>query len=128
MKREHALALRRLIEKAVISLNDEDALSGIELFPVWIIDKNYAIDDRVRYGEKLYRCVQAHTSQASWTPDLTPALWVRVSIDEWPEWIQPTGAHDAYDLGAKVTHNGLHYISNVASNIWEPGVFGWDLA
>lgn len=45
--------------------------------------------------------------------------------DEYPEWVQPTGAHDAYDQGAKVSHNGKKWTSDVSANVWEPGVYGW---
>lgn len=120
---DKARLLRPFIEKAAISLTDEDALSAVELFPAWVTDKAYAVDDRIRYGEKLYRCVQAHTSQAAWTPDLTPALWTEVSVDEWPEWRQPTGAQDAYNTGDKVTFEGKHYISLMDANIWSPAVY-----
>lgn len=57
---------------------------------------------------------------------LVPALWVRTSTEEWPEWIQPIGAADAYKIGDKVSHNGAHWISNINGNVWEPGVYGWD--
>lgn len=73
-----ARQLRALIEQAAVSLNDEDALTGIELFPAWKSGHAYATDGRIRYGEKLYKCVQAHTSQEDWTPDATPALWAEV--------------------------------------------------
>ena len=76
---EKAKALRALIEKAAVSLDDEDALEAVELFPAWAVGKAYATDERIRYGEKLYRCVQAHTSQADWTPDAAPALWTEVA-------------------------------------------------
>lgn len=67
-------------------------------------------------------------------PKDVPALMVKVEdeggeeipSEEYPEWVQPTGAHDAYGIGAKVTHNGEKWISNTANNTWEPGVFGWD--
>ena len=81
---------------------------------------------RVRCGGKLYRCEQAHTSQEGWEPPNVPALWTAVSLDEWPEWVQPTGAQDAYMAGDKVTHNETHWISTVDANTWEPGVFGWE--
>lgn len=123
--RAHALLLRKLIERASASLSDEDALSGVELYPAWLTDTAYQIGDRVRDDDVLYKCVQSHTSQSDWRPGNTPALWTRVSIDEWPEWVQPTGAHDAYDLGAKVSHNDKHWISNIPANTYEPGVFGW---
>ena len=124
--REKVELLRRLIEKAAASLSDEDALSGVELYPKWVTDRDYTTGDRVQESDILYKCIQAHTSQASWRPSLTPALWVRVSIEEWPEWVQPIGAHDAYALGDKVSHNGAHWVSTVDNNVWEPGVYGWN--
>ena len=125
MTRGKAKLLRKLIEQLAITLDDETALTGVELFPMWGIDIDYAVDDRVQHESTLYKCVQAHTSQADWTPDATPALWVIVTVEEWPEWVQPTGAQDAYAKDAKVTHNGERWISDVDSNVWEPGVYGW---
>ena len=126
MTRGKAKLLRKLIEQLAVTLDDETALTGVELFPVWAIGTAYAVDDRVQHGGTLYKCVQAHTSQADWTPDVTPALWVVVSIDEYPEWVQPTGAHDAYAKDSKVTHNGKKWISSYDANVWEPGVYGWE--
>ena len=125
MTRAKAKQLRQLIEQLAVTLDDETALTGVELFPMWGIDIDYAVDDRVQHEGTLYKCVQAHTSQENWTPDATPALWVVVTVEEWPEWIQPAGAHDAYAKGSKVTHNGQKWISDVDSNVWEPGVYGW---
>ena len=125
MTRAKAKQLRKLIEHLAITLDDETALTGVELFPMWGIDIDYAVGDRVQHSGTLYKCVQAHTSQADWTPDSTPALWVVVTVEEWPEWVQPTGAQDAYAKDAKVTHNGERWISNVDANVWEPGVYGW---
>ena len=126
--KERARELRALIEQATASLNDEDALSGIELFPMWKTATSYAIDARVQYNDILYKCVQAHISQSDWTPDVTPALWTQVSLEEWPEWKQPTGAQDAYAKGDKVSHNDKHWTSDVDANVWEPGVYGWTQA
>ena len=125
MTRGKAKQLRQLIEQLAVTLEDETALTGVELFPMWTIGRAYAVDDRVQHGGTLYKCVQAHTSQADWMPDATPALWVVVSIDEYPEWVHPTGAHDAYNIGDKVTHNGKMWVSDVDNNVWEPGVYGW---
>lgn len=125
MTRAKAKQLRKLIEQLAVTLDDETALTGVELFPTWVVGKAYAVSDRVQYNGTLYKCVQAHTSQADWTPDATPALWVVVTVDEWPEWVQPAGSHDAYAKGSKVTHNGERWISDVDSNVWEPGVYGW---
>ena len=125
MTRAKAKQLRQLIESLAIALDDETALTGVELFPAWTVGKAYAVSDRVQHDGTLYKCVQAHTSQADWTPDTTPALWVVVSIDEYPEWVQPTGAHDAYNTGDKVSYNGKRYVCTIDANTYEPDVYGW---
>ena len=124
---ERARALRPYIEKAAISLADEDALQAVELFPQWVVDHAYAVDERLQYKGVLYRVVQAHTSQADWAPDITPAMFVVVSLDEWPEFVQPTGVHDAYNKGDKVTFEGKHYISLIDGNVYSPAAYpaGW---
>lgn len=124
---ERARALRPYIEKAAVSLTDADALESVELFPTWAAGVAYTVDERIQYGGTLYRVVQAHTSQADWTPDKTPALFVVVSLDEWPEFVQPTGAHDAYKKGDKVTFEGKHYISLIDANVYSPTAYpaGW---
>lgn len=131
ISRAKAHALRALIVKASASLTDEDALDGIELFPLWAADIEYAADVRVRYADKLYRCVQAHTSQSGWEPPAVPALWTEVAKPgEIPVWRQPTGAQDAYMTGDKVhypTADDPVYRSTVDNNVWEPGVYGWEL-
>ena len=127
MTRGKAKQLRALIEQLAVTLDDETALTGVELFPAWVIGKAYVVGDRVQHGGTLYKCVQAHTSQADWAPDATPALWVVVSVDEYPEWVQPTGAHDAYNIGDKVTYNGQHYVCTSNANVYAPDVYGWDL-
>ena len=127
MKRAEAMALRQQIESAATLQTDETALTSKWMYAEWQTDTAYEVGSRIRYGEKLYKCVQAHTSQTAWTPDATPALWVKVSIDEYPEWHQPTGAHDAYNTGDKVSYNGKHYICTVDGNVYAPDVYGWDL-
>ncbi len=132
MKREHAYKLRELLHKASVSLSDEDALDGIELFPAWAVGADYAVDQRIRYGDKLYRCVQAHTSQEGWEPDKTPALWTEVAKPgEIPVWKQPTGAQDAYNKGDKVWYpekDTTVYVSIADNNVWEPTTPGlWEL-
>lgn len=79
MTREKARKLRELIEQASVSLPDEDALDGVELFPAYAVGVEYKADFRFRYGEKLYRVREAHTSQADWSPDATPALYAEVA-------------------------------------------------
>lgn len=87
----------------------------------------YEVNDIRLYEGQLYRCHTAHTSQSDWTPDTSPSLWVKIAnpSEEYPDWVQPTGSTDAYPLGAKVSHNGKRWTSDVAANVWEPGVYGW---
>lgn len=120
------LKTRRNIHLASASLDDEAALETPELFAPWVSGSAYLVTERVRYAGQLYRCVQAHTSQAGWEPDRTPALWTEVAKPgEIPEWKQPTGAQDAYKKGDVVRHNGFVWESTADSNVWEPGVYGW---
>ena len=127
MTRAKAKQLRQLIEQLAVTLNDEIALTGVELFPAWVVGKAYAVGDRAQYNGTLYKCIQAHTSQSDWMPSATPALWKTVSLDEYPEWVQPTGAHDAYNIGDKVTYNGQHYVCTSNANVYAPDVYGWQL-
>lgn len=127
---EKARQLRPLIEKAAVSLTDTDALEAVELFEHWAVDTAYALDVRVSYENKLYKCVQAHTSQEGWEPPNVPALWTEVAKPgEIPVWRQPTGAQDAYQKGDKVHYpdaDGPVYVSTVDNNTWAPGVYGWE--
>lgn len=128
-----AYELRAKIEQASALLDDSDALDAIELFPAWTAGVTYAVDVRVRYNDKLYRVVQAHTSQSDWTPDVVPALFTEVALPgEIPVWVQPTGAQDAYQTGDQVYYpdaNGNIYESLIDNNIWSPEAYpaGWQL-
>lgn len=122
---ENAQKIANSITLATSYLDDEQAETVTNLFPLWESGVAYAVGDRRQYDGLLYRCVQAHTSQEDWTPDVTPALWVRTSTDPFPEWVQPTGAHDAYNKGDKVSHNEKHWESDIDANVYEPGVYGW---
>ena len=92
MTGKRAQELRNAIEQAATSLDDNTALTAVELFQAWKDGAGYLVTDRVRYGGVLYKCLQAHTAQASWTPDAAPSLWAKVLIPEpetIPEWEQP---------------------------------------
>ena len=131
ISRQKARKLRELIVRASQSLSDNDALQGIELYDAWRIGVTYAIDTRIRYENKLYKVVQAHTSQDDWTPDATPALYTEVAPEGViPVWRQPTGAQDAYMTGDKVYYpdeNSDVWQSTVDNNVWQPGVYGWEV-
>ena len=128
MRRFEAIKYRTSIERAAALQDDAAALENIDLYPIWKAGIAVAVGDRLRYEETLYKVIQAHTTQEDWTPDKTPALFVVVSLDEWPEWKQPTGAQDAYNKGDKVTYKGDHYISLIDGNVWSPEEYpaGWE--
>ena len=130
MKLQEALAYRAKIENAAAFQDDENALESIELFPKWAVGIAVKAGERYRHQSLLWRVVQDHTTQADWEPQNTPALWTEVSLDEWPEWVKPTGAQDAYNQGDKVTFEGQHYISLIDGNTWSPAEYpaGWSQA
>lgn len=110
------------------AIDDVTAGEHQEVFEEWKPNIAYKANNIRRYEDKLYKCIQPHTSQPDWSPDVAASLWRNIAdpAEEYPEWSQPVGASDAYEMGAKVSHNGKHWVSNVDNNVWEPGVFGWD--
>jgi hypothetical protein len=82
MTRTQAEQFRAKIESAAKNLSDNDALNSIELFPVWSGVKDYAQGERCRYQGILYRCYNAISANPTWTPDVTPAHWERVTVGE----------------------------------------------
>lgn len=123
--KERAKLFRQFIEQMAKNVDDETALDHIEAFPKWEVGKAYKKDERIRYIGDLYKVLQGHTSQADWSPDKAVSLYVKVSIEEFPEWVQPTGAHDSYMKGDKVSHNEKHWESEIDANTYEPGIYGW---
>ena len=127
---ELAYKLRPYIEKAVaLGLTDEDALEAVQLFASWNPTATYAVGDRVRYNNVLYRCLQAHTAQEAWTPTDAPSLWAKVLIPDAtviPEWEQPDSTNP-YSKGDKVMYNGKVYESTIDGNVWSPDDYpqGW---
>ena len=202
-----AYAMRAVIEDSVTALDDETAVTVPSLFTPWMVGEAVNVGDRRYYAPRLYKVVQAHTTQADWTPDVTPALWAVVgdpgqagTIDDpitaargmeyeygkyyfdpedgktylcerigeaeggkiilqylpheligqyfsaaesgeteepaepdtgdtYPEWVQPTGAHDAYNTGDIVMYNGTAYRSLIDGNVWAPDAYpqGWEV-
>ena len=78
MTRAKAKQLRQLIEQLAVTLDDETALTGVELFPIWTIDRAYAVGDKVQRNGQLWRCRQAHTSQTGWEPENAASLWTEI--------------------------------------------------
>lgn len=126
---ELARKLRPYIEKAALSLSDEDALEAVQLFPNWNPDAAYLVDDKVNYEGILYKCLQSHAAQAAWTPPAAPSLWAKVLIPDTnviPEWEQPDSTNP-YMRGDRVSFDGKIYESAIDNNIWSPAAYpaGW---
>lgn len=105
-----------------------DALDNAGMFPLWAdcIGQRAEAGSYWRHGDKLYRVNigQGHTIQADWAPGTASALFSLAAnpAEEWPEWIQPTGAHNAYAKGDKVTYQGDRWILDAETSAYAPGV------
>ena len=107
------------------------------VFAPWESGKIYCEGMYLTYGKnsvgdpQLYKVVQDHTSQADWTPEATASLYTAIGVNEagYPVWSQPTGAHDAYNIGDVVAYNGILYMSLVDANTYSPETYpdGWQL-
>lgn len=127
MTRAEAEAILAALVTLRESETDERALSVPVLYPAWRSGVDYAVGTRVRYNGTLYRVLQAHSSQESWTPEAAPSLFAQVLIpdpDTVPDWVQPDSTN-AYSKGDRVRHNGKTWTSDINGNIWEPGQYGW---
>lgn len=129
--------LRKALQMFAATLTDEQAMAIATVYPAWTVNTAYAVGDIISYGTngvgdpQLYKVVQAHTSQAQWTPDAVPSLYDAFGLDEsgYPLWSQPSGAHDAYNAGDIVNYKGTLYKSTINGNVWAPDVYpaGWEL-
>lgn len=128
--------LRRAIQLFTATLPEERALEIASVYPAWEANRAYQVGDIISYGvnpvgdPQLYKVVQAHTSQADWTPDAVASLYDAFGLDEagYPVWSQPSGAHDAYNTGDIVNYHGQLYESIRDGNVWPPDVYpaGWE--
>lgn len=124
---EEAEVIRASIDGLAEGATDEKIVDNKAAFPWWNGNGvTYITNNILRYNDSVYRVLQNHTSQADWTPDVAVSLYVEISVEEFPQWVQPTGAQDAYKKGDKVTYDNKHWISTADNNVWQPGVYGWD--
>lgn len=128
MRKERAYENRKLQMYTAQTLPDNMALDLLGLYPKW--NGNgvmYTKGHIVNHEGFLYRCLLDHVSQYDWVPEQSPSLWVMISDPalEWPQWRQPQGAHDAYRVGDRVSHEDKRWISDIDANTYEPGVYGW---
>ena len=120
MTRSEAYAYRRSIENAAALQSDEKALDNIYLYPPFEVGIAVTAGYRCHFRDVLYKCIQPHTTQADWTPDITPALWVVVSLDEWPEIPETITSENAWMAGRKGTWKGVHKICQLDNCVWNP--------
>lgn len=126
-----AMPVRESMDAAGSMLTDEQAASVPALYSAWETGTAYNAGDRRTYGGVLYKCLQAHTSQDDWTPDVAVSLWATVLIpdpDVIPDWVQPDSTN-AYMKGDKVRYNGVVYRSLIDNNVWSPDAYpaGWEI-
>lgn len=134
-KLQAAEQFRRALQMFVSTLSDEQAIEVAMIFDKWSSGKTYAVNDKFTYGTnavgdpQLYKVVQDHISQEDWTPDKVSSLYVAVGLDDsgYPVWAQPTGTHDAYNIGDIVNYNGTLYESKINGNVYSPDAYpaGW---
>ena len=134
-KLQMAEQFRKAVQMFAASLSEDKAMEISTIYDPWMAGKAYSAGEYVTYGAntvgdpQLYKVVQAHTSQADWTPDAVASLFSPIGLDDsgYPVWSAPTGAHDAYNTGDIVNYNGTLYESLMDGNIYAPDAYpaGW---
>lgn len=122
------IATRDLIRTDALVQEEIDAL--VSIYPPWEVGQSLAVGSLVAYGGLLYQVIQAHTSQTDWAPPTVPALFkAKAPAAIIPQWVQPTGAHDAYNKGDRVLFEGQVYESKIDGNTWSPTAYpaGWQI-
>ena len=113
-------------------VDDAVALSIQEFYDVWSVGIAYEVGRYLLYKNVLYKVLQPHTSQETWTPDVASSVYAKVLIDPTgetiPEWEQPDSTN-AYMTGDKVRFEGVVYESTIDNNIWSPTAYpaGWKI-
>lgn len=129
MKTPMSIAFVKLAEKG--DIDEVTASEHTDLFLPWSTNTSYQVGDLRNYDGSLYKCLQAHTSQDDWTPDISASLWKNLSMNESgiQEWSQPISSVDAYNTGDEVMYNGVHYKSTIDNNVWSPDAYpqGWEV-
>ena len=129
MNRAEAEAIISALVTLREGATDEQALAAAAIYPAWREGVVYGVNERVKHEGVLYKVLQFHTSQNGWEPSAAPSLFAQVLIPDpeaVPEWQQPDSTN-GYMTGDKVTHNGSTWVSTMDNNVWEPGVYGWEV-
>ena len=121
---------REKLETVSQSLPDDLAQFSVAMYPHWSSDAHYDVNYRVQYNDVVYKCLQEHDSQPTWTPTDAPSLWAKVLVpspDVIPDWEQPDSTN-GYMTGDKVRYKDGHvYESLIDNNVWSPEAYpqGW---
>jgi hypothetical protein len=136
-KLQIAEQLRRVLELYAQTLPEDKALEVSAVFPPYAIGRSYTVGEMFTYGvngvgdAQLYKVVQDHVSSEEWAPDTVPSLYTPIGLADngYPIWSQPTGAHDAYNIGDIVEYNGTLYKSLINGNVYSPEAYpaGWEV-
>ena len=114
------------------SFDETTLLENADMFIVWDANWTGKVGTIVRDEGQLYQKINADFNAPfpQSKPSADASQWKRIGnpAEEWPMWVQPLGAHDAYPQGAKVKHKGKNWVSSLNGNIWEPGIYGWSEA
>ena len=102
------------LKAARFTADDQTALTGMELYPTSAEGIAVSVGDRYQYNGKLYKCRQAHTTQADWTPDVTPALWTVIDVTHAGTIDDPIPASAGmeYTKGLYYIEGGIIYLMN----------------
>ena len=129
LTRQEAQAFIDAVVKMRAAAGDEIAVEASAVYPRWRAEQTYLAGDRVLYEDTLYKVLQAHTSQADWTPTAAPSLFAKVLIPDSEkiyDWEQPDSTNP-YSEGDKVRYEGKIWISTIDGNVWAPGIYGWEI-
>ena len=71
-----AMLIRQQVN--TLTVDDNTALRMTAFYPEWAENAEYTIGYKVQHSGKLWRCIQAHTSQAGWEPENAASLWTEI--------------------------------------------------
>ena len=112
MTRSDALKYRAAIEQGAQSLDDNTALTVKTLYPEWETDTAYTAGHKVQRNGKLWRVVQAHTSQVGWEPENAASLWDAINETHSGTKYDPIpyDGNMALESGKYYTQGGMTYL------------------
>lgn len=132
-KSRSEVALYSVARMVASTFTDEQALAVKDIYEPFEVGRTYKKDEFFTYNGELFKVVKDHTSEAQWVPGETgtESLYTKITLNDagYPIWKQPTGAHDAYNIGDIVEYNGQLYKSKINGNTYAPDAYpdGWEV-